>query len=255
MEGKVIEKIAGIKSSATKKEKLIIERISDLDGSELIHMSITELAKKINITEATILRFCKKLGFKGYQDFKISLSQDVAYQRKELKNSAIEKSFNRIHAGLDFTISNLDLGLLNDVSEHILKAKKICVFGIGNSYIPTMYFYNALVKEGINIWISTDSHIRNMLALNLTKKDFVILLSSSGKTQEMINIAKVCQKTYTSVAVISNQPNSELAEYADYFFLSSTKDDDFNGCEVSSIVSQTFILDAIVQNILRQLKN
>ena len=50
MEGKVIEKIAGFKSSATKKEKLIIERIKEVDGQQIIHMSITELAKKIDIT-------------------------------------------------------------------------------------------------------------------------------------------------------------------------------------------------------------
>ena len=60
MEGKVFEKIASFKSVATKKERLIIDRIKDLDMNILIHMSITDLSSKINITEATILRFCKK---------------------------------------------------------------------------------------------------------------------------------------------------------------------------------------------------
>ena len=68
MQGKVIEKIAVLKTSATKKEKLIIERLKEIDETKVIHMSITELASTINITEATILRFCKKL---GYKDFKI----------------------------------------------------------------------------------------------------------------------------------------------------------------------------------------
>lgn len=254
MEGKVIEKIAGFRSSATKKEKILIDRIKDVDSSELIHMSITELASRIDITEATILRFCKKIGYKGFQDFKISLSQEVAYRRKDMKNSTVEKSYNRFTSALDFTISNLNMSQIKEVGEHILKAKKICIFGIGNSYVPTMYFYNALVKEGINIWISTDSHIRNMLALNLTKDDFVILLSSSGKTLEMINIAKLCKKYGISLAVITNQNTSELASYANYLFISSSKENEFSGGEASSIVSQTFILDVIVQNILKSLK-
>ena len=90
MEGKVIEKIASFKSVATKKERLIIDRIKELDMNSLIHMSITDLSSKINITEATILRFCKKLGYKGYSDFKIALSQDISYQKPEMKNSIIE---------------------------------------------------------------------------------------------------------------------------------------------------------------------
>lgn len=254
MQGKVIEKIAVLKTSATKKEKLIIERLKEIDETKVIHMSITELSSTINITEATILRFCKKLGYKGFQDFKIALSQDVAFRKPVMNNSLVEKSFNRINSGLEFTISNLDLSQIKEVSKHILHAKKICVFGIGNSYVPTMYFYNALVKEGINIWISTDSHIRNMLALNLSKDDFVILLSSSGKTNEMINIAKICRNINIPIAVITNQKNSELAKYASYLFLSSTKELEYNGCEASSIVSQTFILDVLVHDILKNIK-
>ena len=252
MEGKVIEKIAGFKTSATKKEKILIDRLKELDGNVIIHMSITELAKKIDIAEATILRFCKKIGYKGYQDFKIALSQDVAFRKVEMNNSLIEKSFNKITSGLEFTINNLDSSMIKEVTKSVLHAKKICVFGIGNSYVPTMYFYNALVKKGVNIWVSSDSHIRNMLAVNLTKDDFVILLSSSGKTTEMINLAKICKKTNTPIAVITNQSTSELASYASYLFLSSTKDNEYNGGEASSIVSQTFILDVLVQNILKK---
>lgn len=252
MEGKVIEKIAGFKTSATKKEKILIDRLKELDGNVIIHMSITELANKIDIAEATILRFCKKIGYKGYQDFKIALSQDVAFRKVEMNNSLIEKSFNKITSGLEFTINNLDSSMIKEVTKSILHAKKICVFGIGNSYVPTMYFYNALVKKGVNIWVSSDSHIRNMLAVNLTKDDFVILLSSSGKTTEMINLAKICKKTNTPIAVITNQSTSELASYASYLFLSSTKDSEYNGGEASSIVSQTFILDVLVQNILKK---
>ena len=251
MEGRVIEKIAGFKSSATKKEKLIIERIKDIDPLQIIHMSITELADKIDITEATILRFCRKIGYKGFQDFKIALSQDNIYRKPGMNNSIVEQSFSRMSSGLEFTLSNLDSSTIKEVSKRILDADKICVFGIGNSYVPTMYMYNALVKEGINIWVATDSHIRNMLTSNLSSNDFVILLSSSGRTLEMINIAKICRNLKIPVAVITSQSNSELASLASYVFLSSTKDIEYNGSEASSIVSQTFILDVLIQEILK----
>lgn len=254
MKGKVFDKIASFKSSATKKEKLIIERIKVLDQNELIHMSITELAEKIDITEATILRFCKKIGYEGFQDFKLAIGQDLATNSSLHLKGNVDSSFHKIQSGLDFCVQNLNIKKIKEVADRILKSNKICIFGIGNSYISTLYFYNALVKAGINIWISSDTHIRNMLAINLTHDDFVLLMSSSGETSEILNIAKICKIANTPTAVITNKIHSSLTEYADYLFVSSTKDKEFDGSELSSIVSQLCILDVLAQTILEKKK-
>ena len=82
----------------------------------------------------------------------------------------------------------------------------------------------------------------------------LIVMTVTGKTTEMINIAKVCAKMGIPIAVITNQANSELSSYASYLLLSSTKEIEYNGCEASSIVSQTFILDILVQEIFKNIK-
>lgn len=253
MKGKVIEKIASFKSSATKKEKLIIERIKNIDPNELIYMSITELSDKIDVTEATILRFCKKIGYSGFQDFKLAMSQDIAVNSSLHLSGTMETSLYKIQSGLDFSVKNLDTKQIKKVAEHILKSKKICIFGIGNSYISTLYFYNSLVKAGINIWISADTHIRNMLAINLTEDDFVLLMSASGETSEILDLARTCKKIKIPTAVITNKIHSSLAEYATYLFVSSNKEKEFDGSELSSIISQIFILDILAQTILEKL--
>ena len=255
MEGKVIDKIAAIKSIATKKELILIDRITKLEIDDVIHMSINELANKISITESTIVRFCRKIGYKGYYDFKLALSQDLSTKKNKISDSIIKNSYSAVVSGLNFTAKNIDMKIIHEVSKQIIKAKKVCVFGIGNSYVPTMYFYNALVKHGINVWVSADSHIRNLLASNLSEDDFVLFLSSSGETLEIINLAKKCKELNAKIAVLTNQSKSTLASYAPYLFLSSTKDKSYKGSEASSIASQMFILDVLVNDILGKFKS
>ena len=48
------------------------------DPREAVHYSITQLAEKAEVSDATVVKFCKRLGYKGYQEFKIMLAQDVA---------------------------------------------------------------------------------------------------------------------------------------------------------------------------------
>ena len=66
----------------TPSEKKLAKKLIGLDINEVVYMSITELSEKISSSEATILRFCRKIGFKGFQDFKLALSRDIALNQK-----------------------------------------------------------------------------------------------------------------------------------------------------------------------------
>ena len=67
----------------TPSEKKLAKKLIGLDINEVVYMSITELSEKISSSEATILRFCRKIGFKGFQDFKLALSRDIALNQKK----------------------------------------------------------------------------------------------------------------------------------------------------------------------------
>lgn len=68
MIGKVFDRIQAIRPVATKTERKLIDRICEIDKKDLIYLSITDLADMLGVAEATILRFCRKLEFKGFQD-------------------------------------------------------------------------------------------------------------------------------------------------------------------------------------------
>ena len=69
MVGKTMDRMLAIKDMATKSEKKVIEGILNAEKNELIYLSITELASRLKVAEATLVRFCKKVGYNGFQDF------------------------------------------------------------------------------------------------------------------------------------------------------------------------------------------
>jgi DNA-binding MurR/RpiR family transcriptional regulator len=249
MQGKVFERIASVGSGATKTEKILIKKITSVDPSELIYMSITELALKLNIAEATILRFCRKLGYKGFQDFKLNLSQDLGSTDNASLSNAGEVIKKKILEGLDFSCKNLDYAKVDSVSEAIWKSRKLCVFGLGNSYVATNFASARLIKAGIIVSNSPDPHVEAIEAGNLNKDDVVILCSVTGGTKDIIDVAKIAHDNKATVVVITNYVNSPLAKYGKYIFVSSGKEAPYEGGTVSSIVSQIFILDVICDGV------
>ena len=68
----LFNKMNSLKKSFTNSEKKIFEYI-EKNPENIIHMNIRDISNEIKIGETTVIRFCKKIGFKGYHDFKISL--------------------------------------------------------------------------------------------------------------------------------------------------------------------------------------
>ena len=67
MVGKTYDRMVAIRSMATKTEKKLIDSVMKMEKSDIVYLSITELSARLKVAEATIVRFCKKLGYKGFQ--------------------------------------------------------------------------------------------------------------------------------------------------------------------------------------------
>lgn len=249
MEGSVNQRISSIKPFATKTERIVIDKLEGIDFNEIIYMSITELAMRLEVAEATILRFCKKLDYKGFQDFKLALSKDLA---SEMATSHRDNNFllDKILAGLDFTSKNLKDEVFIEAAKKILSAKKICIFGVGNSEVAVHFFGLELLKLGISAFTSSDSHLQNIFASNMKEEDLAILVSVSGGTLDVLDLATLCKNQGVPILVVTNYERSPLAKYADYLFVSSKKEASYEGGSSASIISQIYIFDLLYQAIL-----
>ncbi len=245
MQGKVFDRIESLKTVATKAELRLIEGLKQIKKEDIIYMSITELAGQLNVAEATLLRFCRKLDYRGFQDFKLSLSQEIGSEETVSNVGIAQKIANDMTDAINGTCKQIDYEKCTEVAEKIIKAKRVCAFGVSNSAIAPLMFKNRLAKAGIFVENTTDTHQQTIIASNLTDEDVVVLVSVSGATKDILTLAEIAKKNGTFVVVLTNYDKSPLAKYADYAFFNYRKEAAYVGGSLATVVAQSYIVDMI----------
>lgn len=249
MIGKVFDRVESLKSVATKTEKQIIERLKGIKKEEIIYMSIGELALRLDVAEATLLRFCRKLEYRGFQDFKLSLSQELGETKEEGKESRANRVASNMVDAIMETYKQLNETDCEAVAKLILNAKKVCVFGVGSSAIAPTMMKNRLVRAGIHVENTSDPHMQTIIASNLEKDDVIILVSVSGATKDILTLAETAKQNGTPIVVITNYDKSPLAKYGQYSFFTCRKERAHEGGSLASVVAQSYIMDMLCSTV------
>lgn len=244
MIGKVVDRISAIQDNCTKTERKLIQGLNNINTGKLIYLSITELAAELNIAEATIVRFCRKLGYNGFQDFKLCLSREQGAEEPP-SESTTQRIATKMRDAIDQTSKGLDYDKCLEIADIIVKAKKVSAFGVGNSYIPAAEVANCFARVGINVTFTADSHMQTIYADNMGSGDVLILISVSGSTKDVIDVAAVARKNGVKIIVITSYERSPLAKYADYILLSTFRDEAYEGGSLTTVASITYIVDVL----------
>ncbi len=245
MIGKVLDRMESLRAVATKADMRLIDGIKQIKKDSIIYMSITELATRLGVAEATLLRFCRKLGYKGFQDFKLSLSQELGSAPTNEDVCPAKRVADDMMDAILETYKEFDYEKCREAAQCIIRAQKICVFGVGSSAIAPAMLKNRLIRAGIYVENTTDTHIQAIIASNLTKNDVIILVSVSGATKDIINLAEIARKNETPVIVLTSYDKSPLAKYADYAFFTCRKEVAYEGGSLATVVAQSYIVDML----------
>lgn len=252
MLGKVFDRIDAYRVNATKTELKFIDRVKEMNRHELIYLSITDLAENLGVAEATILRFCRKLGYKGFQDFKLHLSQDIATDTEDDQSKPKRLADEMTDAILQ-TYKQIDYDVCLELAERIIAARKLCVFAVGNSQIAAFSLKARLLKAGINAENSSDNHTQAIITANLDRNDLLILYSVSGGTLDIIKLAEIAHANGTPVVVVTNYNKSPLSKYADYLLYTSRKEAAYEGGSLATVASQIYITDVLSTAVFERL--
>ena len=146
-----------------KAEKHIADWILDNPG-EIISLSIIELAEKCGCGEATIVRFAKRLGFSGYQELKFMLGNQNGKKQVSTHITADDDAYtiydkvcNDIYLSLEKTKSSLEKKSLSLAADKICNAKKIVIFGLGNSASIATDASHKCLRAGLNCVAYSDN--------------------------------------------------------------------------------------------------
>ncbi len=249
----IIIKIRSMYSSLKGSEKKLTKYIIK-NAESILYQSLNEVAMKSKVSEATIIRFSRKIGLKGFQDLKLHLSRDIVSPiqsiHEELKegdsiNNIVSKVFGSNIQTLKDTIEILDIKEVERAVNAIEKAGKILFIGVGTSGPNTIDAYNKFFRLGYNCHCHTDSHIQVMAASLLKKEDLVIAISHSGSTKDPIETLEVAKKKGAVTIAITNNSISPITKVADIVLNTASRETKFRSEAMASRVAQATILDVL----------
>ena len=195
--------------------------------SEAPRLTAAQLSRAAATSEATVSRFCRKLGFGSFRSFQFSLARDLESQRNEgltdeVSLDNMEQSLKNILAAkvseLNATIDGIDHDTLAAVVHALKHAGVIEFAAVGNTNAVALDATFKFSQLGLRCMASTISETSIGFALTLRPGDVIVLISNSGKSRRLNRMAKAARNCGATVLVISSDSKSPLARLADYTF-------------------------------------
>nr|WP_078430876.1 MurR/RpiR family transcriptional regulator [Alkalihalobacterium alkalinitrilicum] len=233
------------KHTFTKSENKIYDYIRHNSQYVLYH-SLTELSEACGVAEATVLRFFRKLNFKGFQDFKFLLAQEVSVvTRDDGEETYVEKIKKNIIEAIKDSSEMIRQDDLKEAINIIDSSNDIVIFGIGSSGIAGLDMQNRLMRIGKQTSVITDSHLQIMRASSMNENTVVIAISLTGSTKDIVDAVQIAKENHATVIALTNYVKSPLTKYADIVLLSSAKESPLDSGSLISKISQLYLIDLI----------
>lgn len=223
---------------------------------KVINSSISEIAKESNVSEATVIRFCKATGFIGFQDLKLALAKGSAVSeppkifenisKNDHLDTAIQKIFANNIFALNETLKCLDLDQLSRIAKLLSSSRMIFLYGLGTSGIVAEYASYRFTRIGLVTKAYVDTHSIALSTAIVKPEDSVLLISQSGSTKEIVEALKEVKKKGARTIAITGYSRSPVAKESDIVLKNAIHETPFESGGMPSLLAQLGVIDAMM---------
>jgi RpiR family carbohydrate utilization transcriptional regulator len=244
-----LEKVQKNLDNFSKSERKVAEVII-ASPQTAIHSSIATLAKMADVSEPTVNRFCRRLDTKGFPDFKLHLAQSLAngtpyvnrnVEEDDSPDAYTSKIFESTMACLDVAKNSLDPIQINRSVDLLTQAKKISFFGLGASASVAHDAQNKFFRFNIPIVCFDDIVMQRMSVINCSDGDVVVMISHTGRTKSLVDIARIARENGATVIGITAKDSPLDRECSLSICLDVPEDTDIYMPMASRVVQMTVI--------------
>lgn len=253
----ILELITEQYHSFTRSNKKLADYIlANIHDSQ--YMSISSLAEKSGVSEATITRFCKSLGLSGYNNLKLALAKatyttDVGDSSDDPGNitsqdtlgSIFHKLYDANIISLNETLELLDETEISRAADLLSDADRVFCFGNGGSMVMAMEAWARFSTATSRFIHIEDSHMQAISISLATEKDVILFFPYSGSTKDMEDIMRIAKERHVSIILITHFPNSRATEYADVVLLCGYNESPLQSGSVAAKVGQLLIIECL----------
>lgn len=254
-------RIRGAKPSMTRKERAVAEYVEN-NLSAVKSLPIKQLAVKSGTSEASVMRFCKMLGYAGYRDFILNLSaalgahenSDKSREYTDIRpgddlNTIIENVSYNNQRSIEDTLAVLDREQIDKAVQILSGADRMDWYGLGASGLVCADAQQKFMRINKRCNAYTDSHAIQTAAALLSPSDVAVLVSNSGTTVEILDVIELVRQTGAKIIAITRYPQSPLAESCDIVLLISTPEVTFRSGAMGSRIAMLNIVDILFSGV------
>ncbi|THB73529.1 MAG: SIS domain-containing protein [Desulfobulbaceae bacterium] len=256
MKEDLLKKITGLINELNPSEAKVAKYVL-ASPDEVVHQSIAAVAQASGVSEPTVMRFCRSLGCKGYQDLKlglaVSLAGDTPYVHTSINQEdstaqMAEKVCHYSSNSLRILYESLDMERVARAITTLNNASRIEIFGSGASGIVALDAQHKLFRTKVPTVAYRDSHLQMMSAASLDEKCVALAISYTGQSYNIINAAKMAAEQGASVIGITDK-DSPLAACCDIVINNPNIEDTTLFAPMVSRICQLVIVDILTTGI------
>ena len=245
-------------NTLTRSETKVADYI--LRHKQEIHLqSISELAQRCSVSEATISRFCHSVGCASFNEFKLAVVQAISASENmdmgtdlyssTLPDDSIEQKCRKLcnvsTDALHQTLSELDVDIIDKVVDMLSRAGSVYCFGQGNSSIVAEDAWGRFSCVSPKFHYIANANLQATTAELLGKNDVVLYFSFSGAVRELTEMGKILQNREAKLILVTRFPNSPGAQYADLLLICGANEAPQQQGSIAAKIGQLFIVDVL----------
>ena len=220
-----------------------VARLVLSDPRSFATLPVGELAERSNVSKPTVVRFCRSVGYDGLADFKLklagSVNEGVPFVHRSVDDD--DKAGDLVVKVIDNTVSALlkyrnaaAAGAIEQAIALLTEAGKsghrIEFYGVGNSGIVAQDAQHKFFRLGVHSAAISDGHVQVMSATMLGAGDCAVIISNSGRSRDLLDVAQIAHRKGAAVIVItaSGSPLAHLAQSPGHLLLAADHPEDFD---------------------------
>jgi DNA-binding MurR/RpiR family transcriptional regulator len=240
-------------------ERRVAEAVLE-DPAGVAGRSISALAAQCRTSGATVLRFCRAIGYAHYPDLRIALARETG--REEADNGSgvaltgdisptdsLEEIVAKIAysdaRAIEDTAATLDLAALSRAIVAVATAERVDIYGIGASGFVAQDLHQKLHRIGLVSSVWPDPHAALTSAALLGPRDVAIAISHTGTTIDTIEALRLASDGGATTIAITNFGRSPLTDHARHVLTTAARETTYRSGAMASRIAQLAVIDCL----------
>ena len=247
----LMSRIDGMSNQFTKTDWKIVQFIKTAP-QEFLTGSAQSLAAKINVSDASIVRFAQKVGFSGLSELKYTLQNELEKESTIISHNSYTLLMQDYNILIEALFKLIKPDHIDILRKQLLAAKRIYIVGLDQNRNVAELATNKFTLLGMDVQAITTRDALKFRASLATQEELFIIITFSGNRHALAEALGEIIQNDSFIALISNYEKSICSAYADIVFLIPKTNSLKNNDTITREIFILMLFDIIFLNFLNE---